>query len=455
MNMVTAISLIAWIPIVLGMFLVLKPRGAVLFGIVGGWLFLPMFGYDFEGLPTFDKASSTSFALLVGIALFDAKRLIEFRPHFIDIPAVAWCLCPFLSSLTNGLGLYDGLSESFSQVLIWGTPYFVGRLYFGDRDGAMALAKAVLIGAVIYVPLCLYEVRFSPQLHRLVYGMHQHSFSQTERFGGYRPDVFMQHGLMVALWMVSGTMIALWMVLARHPRTLWHVPMSVVLIVLFVTAVLCKSVGALMMLVMGVGIIMAVRYLRWPWVLLLALTIVPVYLTARIPLNWDGSEIVEAASVLGEERRQSLEYRFENEEILKQHHLRRPFFGWGGWDRYRVEESDTATDSLWILAFGKRGTFGLVSVFLFLTAPLVLLIWNAMRRRISLTIAHPALPLAVIVLMFTLDSLVNAMINPVYLIAVGAVAGAAITSERRYRRRVSVVHQRREPGSDQLIAESA
>ena len=58
-----------------------------------------------------------------------------------------------------------------------------------------------VLGGLIYVPLCLFEVRMSPQLHNMVYGFAQHSFGQTVRGGGWRPMVFMQHGLAVGLFM--------------------------------------------------------------------------------------------------------------------------------------------------------------------------------------------------------------------------------------------------------------
>ncbi len=38
-----------------------------------------------------------------------------------------WCACPIASSLTNGLGLYDGLSASFGRFVMWGLPYLLGR----------------------------------------------------------------------------------------------------------------------------------------------------------------------------------------------------------------------------------------------------------------------------------------------------------------------------------------
>ena len=37
----------------------------------------------------------------------------------------------------------------------------------------------------------------SPQLHFMTYGFYQHEFTQVVRMGGYRPMVFLQHGIAV------------------------------------------------------------------------------------------------------------------------------------------------------------------------------------------------------------------------------------------------------------------
>ena len=40
---------------------------------------------------------------------------------------LAWCLTPFLSSITNGLGYWDGMSVVLEQLALYGIPYFIGR----------------------------------------------------------------------------------------------------------------------------------------------------------------------------------------------------------------------------------------------------------------------------------------------------------------------------------------
>ena len=81
-----------------------------------------------------------------------------------------WCLCPIASSLSNELGLYDGLSMSLVQIVRWGLPYSIGRLYFGDQEGLRELTIGIVIGGLLCVLPCIYEFRMSPRLQVQVYG---------------------------------------------------------------------------------------------------------------------------------------------------------------------------------------------------------------------------------------------------------------------------------------------
>src|SRR5439155_21163091 len=97
------------------------------------------------------------------------------------------------------------------------------------------------IGGLVYVPLCWFEVRMSPQLHVWVYGVRHHAFVQQMRDGGYRPMVFMQHGLMVAMWMAMTSLIGCWLWKAKTIRQIGDVPMYVLVPAMLLTVYLCKS----------------------------------------------------------------------------------------------------------------------------------------------------------------------------------------------------------------------
>ena len=73
-------------------------------------------------------------------------------------------------ALYNGLGLYDGLSGMLGQILLWGLPYLVGRLYFSNLEGLRVFTVAMVIGGLLYVLPCHWEMRMSPHLLRPIYG---------------------------------------------------------------------------------------------------------------------------------------------------------------------------------------------------------------------------------------------------------------------------------------------
>src|SRR5687767_11222231 len=175
---------LGWIPFGILLFAMLRPRTAVLTAYLGAWLFLPLkAGLVIRILPDIDKVTAASLSVWLGVMLFDPQRLFTFRFKWYDIPMAWYCITPFMSSMANGLGYWDGMSVVLDQLVIFGIPYYIGRVYFNDWEGFRTLAVAIFVGGVIYIPFCLFEIRMSPQLHRLTYGYHQHDIAQTYRMG--------------------------------------------------------------------------------------------------------------------------------------------------------------------------------------------------------------------------------------------------------------------------------
>ena len=153
--------------------------------------------------------------------------------------------------------------------------------------------------------------------------------------------------------------------------------------------------------------------------------------------NFTGEQadkIVQIASDLtSPDRAQSLGFRFENEEILVEKALERKWFGWGGWGRNRVYAYDpwkddvvdiSVTDSLWIIAYGMNGFFGLFGVF---GASLLPPLTFALFRYPAKTWFRPeiagAAVMSVVIVLYVLDNLLNDQYNPVFTLASGALAG--------------------------------
>ena len=54
----------------------------------------------------------------------------------------------------------------------------------------------------------LFEIRMSPQLHRWLYGYYPFGFITQMRYGGFRPSVFMENGLVCAFFAMTAMVAA-------------------------------------------------------------------------------------------------------------------------------------------------------------------------------------------------------------------------------------------------------
>jgi hypothetical protein len=160
------VALLGWIPLSLALFVVLRPQQAVICGIVGAWLLLPPASLAISGLPDYDKSMASTVGICLATLIFQPNRLLGFRPRWFDVAIVAWCACPMISSLENGLGAYDGFSAVLSTIVRWALPYFIGRLYFGTLEELRELSVGVVVGGLIYVLPTLFEMRMSPWLRQ-------------------------------------------------------------------------------------------------------------------------------------------------------------------------------------------------------------------------------------------------------------------------------------------------
>jgi len=438
----TPILVVIWVVVMLGVFPSFAPHRGVLFVVLSGTLFLPQLREEIALGPLhFNKFHAISYAALFGALLYDSERVLSGRPRWFDTAMLVWCLCPLPSVLTNdpppdgSSSMRDALSQTWAQIVGYGIPYLLGRVYFTERAHLRDLALGMVLAAAVYAPLCLFEARMSPQLHAMVYGFAQHSFAQTVRFGGYRPMVFMPHGLALAMFMTSATLIACWMWWSgalRSPagagqeadRRLERLPL-----LLGPTTVLLKSTGALGLGLVG-GAVLALGRRTGSRVWLVALALLPpVYVAVRATGAWSGESLVTAVGeYIGEDRAQSLEFRFVNENALVAKALERPLFGWGGWGRNRVYDDEsgkdtTITDGLWIIMLGDRGLVGLIALGGVLLIPVVRFAVLFPPATWSTRSVAPAAACVVVVALWAIDCLPNGLVVPIYIVMAGAVTG--------------------------------
>jgi hypothetical protein len=427
-----------WIPAVLLLFWWLPPRRAVITAFVIAWLFLPMQVYQLPG-PDYTKASATCGGVLLAAIVFDSRRMLNlsFCPSPMDIPMLVFCLSPILSAITNApeLSLYDGMSASLEQIVTWGLPYLIGRIYLGHLPGLRELTIGVFLGGLVYVPLCLIEMRFSPQLHRWVYGFHQHDFGQTIRDDGYRPMVFMEHGLAVAMFMTTASLAGIWLWKTGAYRKVIGQPIGLLLFPLVGTTILLKSAAGIVFLATGIGVLFASRVLRSPLFVAMLMLIPSLYVTARVGLEWDMPTVMTTVrDTFGPARAQSLEFRVQNDRMIVDRAESKPLFGWGLFGRAFVKDPEgnivSVPDSLWVITLGQAGRVGLAALLL-LMLPVAVVIWRLPRYAWR----HPAFA-GVIVFglqlpLYALDNLLNNMPNPIFLLGLGGLT--TLAWPRRHR----------------------
>jgi hypothetical protein len=417
-----------WPVAVLAMFTVLPPRKAVYVAMIGAWLFLPVASYAVPGLPDITKMSITCFSVFAGTLLFHPTRLGSLRLTPTDAALVAWLLSPFISAMSAGYGPYEGASGVLNQAVSWGMPYLIGRVYFSDADGLRALAVAVFIGGLAYVPFVLFEARMSPVLHSWVYGFHQHQFAQARRGDGWRPTVFMQHGLAVGLFMGSAAVSGFWLWLSGEVRTLRQLPTWLLASGLMAVAAACRSSYALVLMLMGLGALAACRILKTKVLIGLLILVAPLYIAARTVGGWDAQLLRELAELFGEDRRESLDVRLVSEDGCWNFMQPNLLFGDCRMDRLMLRTSPTERfipDALWLIVLTKNGVFGLVALYCFLLLPVATYLT---RFRSSVVLSKQlggAMIAATVLVLYVMDSLLNAMVNPIYLLGAGGLAGLA------------------------------
>jgi hypothetical protein len=429
MNSLIPVALLGWVPLVVLTFLVLPARRAVFVSFIAGWLFLPESHVALPGFPEYGKTITIPLAAMFATVAFKPGVLLSIRPSWIDIPMVVWCLCPFASAVTNGLGIYDGFSAVAENLVIWGFPYILGRAYLRTLDDFRELATLLFIGGLIYVPFCLYEIRMSPQLARYLYGIEVPAGMEYENeLGkwGSRPRVFMGSGLALGMYMGVACISGIWLWTSGALTKVWGMRVEGLIAMLAFTTLFCKNLGATALLGAGLFALFTVGTFRSRIVIYCLMVAAPLYIYGRVGAGWSGEPIANLAGMIHHERAESLQFRLDNEDLLVAKAMQKPIYGWGRWGRarvYRLEDGKdlTITDGMWIIMMGNTGLVGLCSMTACLLLPTLVF---AIRCPVRIWM-HPAIAaaaaLSMLPLLFMVDNLFNAMLDPIYLLACGGI----------------------------------
>lgn len=437
--MLPPLSILFAFPLVaIALFASLPKRQAIIWTILAGYLFLPpQIGYNLPMLPRLNKETITPFSILLCLAFFASRPLSgpQVQPGLLPkhplilVLFFVTVLSGMMTALTNtdrlvfgpvtlpALRVYDGLSMAQTSLMIV-LPMLIARKYLADEASHKLLLKVLAIAGAIYSLPIVFELVMSPQLNNIVYGFFPRSWGQHVRSGGYRPLVFVEHGLKLAIFMCCTMLAALaYMRLAEPNKRFIYAALAGWL---FVILMLSNSFGAFAIAIVFLPAVLflGVRLqLLAAAVISLSLLAYPILrVTDTMPV-WQFADKIEQYDP---SRAGSFRYRLFNEDALLERASERPLFGWGPWDRARVFDEDgrdqSTTDGFWTIQLGDRGWVGYLSLVGLLTVPTILL---AMRKRISLATSGLCLVLAANLI----DLVPNAGLSIVTWIIAGALAG--------------------------------
>lgn len=463
-NAVAYLVLLSWPLAIFVMFRRMAPERAFIWAILGGYMLLPQLTQvNLPLLPDLDKVLVPNVtAFVVCLALVRERVAIVPQNPFARVLLVLFILSPAFTVITNteplqfglvtsdhttwlgifspanatipGLRVYDSLSVVVAQIIFM-LPFFLARSLLAQERMLAELPRALVLAGLIYSGPIVIENIIGPELHRSFYGFIQHDYDQAIRFGGFRPYVFMPHGLWVAFFAMMCFVSALLQARQAGPEERTRAVMIAVWLGLML--VLCRSVGpwALTLVVaplvlffgprmqLRIASLMALTALAYP--LLRGSGIVPA----------DG--LVRLVAGLSSDRAQSLGYRFLNEDMLLERAAEKPFFGWGAWGRNLVYDPETGealtiSDGQWIITIGQSGWLGYIATFGLLCLPIFALWWQY-RQVPNAQIPGQVGLLALLLGANLVDLLPNATLIPFTWLLAGALLGHAELVTNRAR----------------------
>ena len=447
-NILASLMLAIWPLVGLFLFRRLGAAQAVLWTLLAGYLLLPPppAAFDFPLLPPLSKDTIPSLVAFAGVVLTLRGRVQLLPQSWLARGLLLiFVLSPMATFATNtdpvffgsvglpGMRFSEGIALIVQQAMLV-IPFLLARALLGDNDGQRTILWAIFAGGLAYSLPMLLEIRLSPQLNNWIYGYYQHYFAQSLRFGGFRPLVFLNHGLWAAFFAMTAFVaaLALWRGTKRGASLGYLLAAGYLGVVL----ILCKSLGAA---IYGILFVPVLVLLNSKWHLhlaaLLAIATLAYPVLKAVDLVPD-DQLVSRAAEFDQNRGASLQFRFDNEDILFERASKRPAFGWGTWGRNHIldpqsGEITTVTDGRWIITLGVFGWLGFIAEFGLLSLP-IFAMWLQARRR-GAQISPFSGPLALLLAVNMVDLIPNATLTPITWLIAGALLGAAEMARTTYK----------------------
>ncbi len=343
----------------------------------GGWLALPVADYPATtitaGSFTVDVIGTAlpsnllvTKALVVPLVVFACLALTAphlfrgFRFKAIDAAMAAFCLSPLLAYAAGKVPIASALAQAGYLAGVWGGTWMTGRLILRSQPGRRGLITAIAASGLVLVPAAILEGLHSPWFYSAAYGTHPFEFNGAARYFGFRPLAFFENGNQYGIWIAMAALAAVFRALRSRPQSWIDVAIAGLLVV---CAIASQSVGAIILLVLGSGWLLASARIRRIAIIASGLLVAiggTAYLSGKVPLrSWALSTPAgqTTAAVLRATGRESLGWRVQRDQTSLPMIYRAPLTGYGTWDWWRPLKSHP-----WGLPLLLAGQFGLLSL---------------------------------------------------------------------------------------------
>ncbi len=373
---VICLLIFTWLP---------RHRAAILCYLVGVLCLPAANGLVIPGLPHFTRKTLPAVGVLVAAMLINrwpwkGARLDGVSKGLLalimlsNIPRVWANVDPMIFPNTVVPGLTPPWLVTFivEDTLTLVVPLLIGLGVGRQISHTQDMLRIWLKVGLLYMVLAAIEVRMSPQVHVWVYGYFQHSFAQMVRYGGYRPIVFMEHALELALFTATCLLFAL--IGSKTRVRVWGIPAGFTLWLFVPMLIASKSFGAMLYGAAGLLFLYVaspnVRSSVAKWTAVVVLTLPITRLLDWIPTD----SLVEFASDIDAERASSLWFRLNNEDRMLDKVAERAWTGWGGFDRIQAYDQWGAKlsilDGSWVIELLSGGIPRFFGVFGLLAWPI-------------------------------------------------------------------------------------
>ncbi|MFO0910982.1 MAG: hypothetical protein U0794_22035 [Isosphaeraceae bacterium] len=342
---------------------------------VGGQVFLPDF-WRFWVLRPFvvfgkvrpdcdwfwlDKSTILGLGLFLGIVATEPRRLLRFRPHWLDLALVLFLLYPLTGILVSGsVAFWDALGILLWRILTFGLTYLAARICLDDAEGQWALCVGIAVLTLATAPIYLWESILGPKWYvaQFLY-QRPHVGFMAERMGGWRPEGLIGYGIDMTNWIAMGALASFWLWLGGLWKPRWG-PAWWPPLLLIVTTFLGHGAYSYAYLALGIVLTLLTFAFRVRFLLIATMALVPLYLDLR----YFGVLETEAVSQALRETRGTVRHRLRGEESVLQSQPVYKVFGTG---LQPIHSSDLkppapqagSLDQLWLALAYTGGVFGL------------------------------------------------------------------------------------------------